>query len=84
MVQYSISIGLGIAATVEAHVNNGGQDIVRGYRGALWLGIGFAAVAFFIVVFFVRDTRFDKTENEKDAASSTDGAFETSIDKPNA
>ncbi|RHZ52828.1 uncharacterized protein CDV56_103543 [Aspergillus thermomutatus] len=84
VVQYSISIGLGIAATVEGHVNNGGKDIVRGYRGALWLGIGFAAIAFFIVVFFVRDNRFDNKENEKDAASSTDGAFETSVDKANA
>jgi phosphotransferase system glucose/maltose/N-acetylglucosamine-specific IIC component len=83
-VQYSISIGLGIAATVEAHVNNGGKDIVRGYRGALWLGVGFAAIAFFIVVFFVRDSRFDKKDNEKDAASSTDGAYETPADKANA
>jgi MFS family permease len=84
VVQYSISIGLGIAATVEAHVNNGGKDIVRGYRGALWLGVGFAAIAFFIVVFFVRDSRFDKKDNEKDAASSTDGAYETPADKANA
>lgn len=59
VVQYSISIGLGIAATVESHVNKGGSDIVLGYRGAYWLGIGFSAVAFFIVVLFVRDTRFD-------------------------
>ncbi|KAL4738831.1 major facilitator superfamily domain-containing protein [Aspergillus similis] len=64
VVQYSISIGLGIAATVEAHVSNGGQDIIRGYRGALWFGIGSAAVGFFVVAFFVRDNRFDK-ENEK-------------------
>ncbi|GFF51660.1 uncharacterized MFS-type transporter C1683.03c [Aspergillus udagawae] len=84
VVQYSISIGLGIAATLEAHVNNGGKDIVRGYRGALWLGIGFAAVAFVIVLFFVRDTRFDKKDNEKDAASSTDGACEAPADKANA
>ncbi|KAL9107960.1 MAG: hypothetical protein Q9227_007175 [Pyrenula ochraceoflavens] len=58
VVQYSIAIGLGIAATVESHVNKGGKDIVRGFRGAWWLGIGFAAVAFLVVVFFVRDTRF--------------------------
>ena len=61
VVQYSISIGLGIAATVEAHVNKGGNDVVLGYRGAWWLGIGFAGVAFLVVVFFVRDHRFDKT-----------------------
>lgn len=65
VVQYSIAIGLGIAATVESHVNKGGSDIVLGYRGAYWLGIGFAAVAFFIVALFVRDHRFDGTNNAK-------------------
>ena len=66
VVLYSISLGLGIAATVEAHVNKNGADIVLGYRGALWLGIGFAAIAFFIVVLFVRDPRFaKKMEDEK-------------------
>lgn len=63
VVQYSIAIGLGIAATVEAHVNKGGSDIVLGYRVAYWLGIGFAAVAFFVVVLFVRDDRFDGPKN---------------------
>jgi len=72
VVQYSIAIGLGIAATVEIHVSKHGKDIVRGYRGALWLGIGFAAVAFFIVVFFVRDNRFDK---EKDVETDNEDVF---------
>ncbi|KAL8644877.1 MAG: hypothetical protein Q9210_007025 [Variospora velana] len=44
VVQYSLAIGLGIAATVETHVNKGGQDLILGYRGAWWLRIGFAAV----------------------------------------
>ncbi|PYH43126.1 uncharacterized protein BP01DRAFT_108936 [Aspergillus saccharolyticus JOP 1030-1] len=83
VVQYSISIGLGIAATVEAHVNDNGKDVIHGYRGALWLGIAFAAVAFFIVVLFIRDHRFDQ-EPEKDGAASTDGAFEMPTDKPPA
>ncbi|PYH84643.1 MFS general substrate transporter [Aspergillus uvarum CBS 121591] len=81
VVQYSISIGLGIAATVEAHVNRGGDDVVRGYRGALWLGVGFAAIGFFIVALFVRDSRFNKQEkNGKVNASSMDSA-EMPIDK---
>ena len=63
VVQYSIAIGLGIAATVEAHVNKGGSDLILGYRGALWLGICFAAVGFFVVVLFVRDRRFDGEKN---------------------
>lgn len=65
VVQISIAIGLGIAATVESHVNKGGRDIALGYRGAHWLGIGFAAVAFFVVLFFVRDDRFDESKNTK-------------------
>jgi len=76
VVQYSIAIGLGIAATVEAHVNKGGSDIVLGYRGAYWLGIGFAAVALFVVVLFVRDHRSDGTKNAGKEAKSNDGTVE--------
>ena len=72
VVQYSIAIGLGIAATVEAHVNKGGSDVILGYRGAYWLGIGLAAVAFFIVVFFVRDHRFDGSKNMKEVKGDGD------------
>lgn len=71
MVHYSISIGLGIAATVERHVNKGGSDILLGYRGAYWLGIAFAAIAFFVVVLFVRDDRFDKENVEVASNEST-------------
>jgi hypothetical protein len=41
VVNYSISLGLGFAGTVEVHVNNGGrtqQDLLRGYRGAFYMG----------------------------------------------
>ncbi|RAL03892.1 MFS transporter [Aspergillus ibericus CBS 121593] len=43
VVNYSISLGLGFAGTVEVHVNNGGttfHDTLKGYRSALYLGIG--------------------------------------------
>ncbi|MCJ1475047.1 hypothetical protein MMC13_003707 [Lambiella insularis] len=76
VVQYSIAIGLGIAATVEGHVNKGGSDLVLGYRGAFWLGIGFAAVAFFVAVLFVRDHRFDGTKNAENEVRSNDGTDE--------
>ncbi|KAJ5501220.1 Major facilitator superfamily domain general substrate transporter [Penicillium expansum] len=75
VVLYSISIGLGIAATVESHVNEGGQNLIRGYRGAFWLGIGFAAVGFFIVIFFVRDPRFEsKAEDQSGPEAITERA----------
>ncbi|KAI9697493.1 MAG: hypothetical protein M1820_007828 [Bogoriella megaspora] len=60
VVQYSIAIGLGIATTVESQLDKSGHDIAPGYRGAYGLGIGFAAVAFIMVIFFVRDPRFNK------------------------
>ncbi|GAV52731.1 hypothetical protein ZYGR_0AI00130 [Zygosaccharomyces rouxii] len=40
MVNYSISIGLGIAGTVEAHLNDDGRNVLRGYRSAMYTGIG--------------------------------------------
>lgn len=41
VVNYSISLGLGFAGTVEVHVNNGGKtpdDLLKGYRGAFYMG----------------------------------------------
>lgn len=76
VVQYSIAIGLGIAATVEAQVNKGGTEIVLGYRGVYWLGTGFAAFAFFVVVLFVRDPRFDGTKVAEKEFKSNDGTVE--------
>ena len=73
-VLYSIAIGLGFAATVETHVNKGGSDVVRGFRGAYWLGIGLAAVALIVVVLFVRDNRFDEV---KDPEKEVDSGYST-------
>lgn len=76
VVQYSIAVGLGVAAKVEAHVNKGGGDVVLGYRGVYWLGIGFVAVAFFVVVFFVRDHRFDGKVNTEMKSKTRAGTAE--------
>ncbi|KAI0271711.1 major facilitator superfamily domain-containing protein [Gloeopeniophorella convolvens] len=51
---YGLSTGLGFAGTVEAHVNKGGKDPVLGYRGALYLAIGFCVLALVIDLVFVR------------------------------
>jgi len=79
VVQYSIAIGLGIAATVETHASKGGKDIILGYRGAYWLGTGFAAVAFFVGILFIRDNRFDRTKNAKKEVQSNDGTVEEAL-----
>ncbi|KAM5349223.1 hypothetical protein ACJ41O_005730 [Fusarium nematophilum] len=57
---YGLATGLGFAGTVEYYTNNHGQDMVKGYRNGLYLGIGMAGMAFLLPLLFVRipkDTR---------------------------
>lgn len=57
---YATSIGLGFAGFVEVHTNDHGLSTVRGYRSALYFGMGMAAVALAICALGVRmpkDTR---------------------------
>lgn len=54
LLTYGLSTGLGFAGTVEANVNGGGKDELRGMRGAVYLGIGFATVALVLNLAFVR------------------------------
>ncbi|MCJ1305043.1 Low affinity NH4+ transporter [Hypocenomyce scalaris] len=58
VVNYSISIGLGIAGTVEVHVNNGGMnpaDILKGYRGAWYSAVGLSGLGVLFSLYFALD-----------------------------
>lgn len=57
IVNYSISIGLGIAGTVEVHVNRGGQDVLRGYRGAWYAAIGLSGLGVLLSFVFIFNER---------------------------
>lgn len=46
VVNYSISIGLGIAGTAEFQVLQGGGTQLEGYRAALYTAVGLACAAF--------------------------------------
>ena len=59
VVNYSISIGLGIAGTVESHVNNEGQDLLKGYRGALYAAVGLSGMAVLLSFLFVASERVE-------------------------
>ncbi|CAG8947443.1 unnamed protein product [Penicillium salamii] len=51
IVNYSVSLSLGFAGTVEVHVNNGGTtpaDLLKGYRGALYVAIGLGGLGMFL------------------------------------
>ncbi|KAI0435807.1 major facilitator superfamily transporter [Xylaria telfairii] len=50
VVNYSISLGVGFAGTVEVHVNHG--DKLAGYRGGLYLGTSVAALGLVISLIF--------------------------------
>ncbi|TVY81369.1 Drug resistance protein, partial [Lachnellula suecica] len=55
IVNYSISLALGFAGTVETHVNNGGktkEDLLKGYRGAWYLSCGLAGLGIALTMVF--------------------------------
>ena len=63
IVNYSISLGLGFAGTLETNINRGGltkEDRLRGYRGALWLGVGLAGLGLVLSLVFVAKERRKK------------------------
>ncbi|KAF2104012.1 MFS general substrate transporter [Rhizodiscina lignyota] len=56
VVNYSISLGLGFAGTVQSQVDNGGQttaDVLKGYRSAEYMGIGLAGLGLCLSILFV-------------------------------
>lgn len=60
VINYSISIGLGFAGTVETNINDGGKnedDRLLGYRGALWFSVGLAGLGFVLSLLFVAKGR---------------------------
>ncbi|KAK5107688.1 hypothetical protein LTR62_000923 [Meristemomyces frigidus] len=62
IVNYSISLGLGFAGTVEVHVNRGGttyNDKLRGYRGGLYMGTSLAGLGLVLSIIFVSKTYWD-------------------------
>ncbi|MCJ1390442.1 hypothetical protein MMC18_003301 [Xylographa bjoerkii] len=53
IVNYSISIGLGIAGTVESQVDSGGTNNLDGYRGAFYAGMGLSGSGILLSIYFV-------------------------------
>ncbi|KAE8395804.1 major facilitator superfamily-domain-containing protein [Aspergillus alliaceus] len=62
VVKYSISIGLGFAGTVESQVNNNGADILKGYRGASYMGIRLVGLGVGIASLFALRTLTQRTQ----------------------
>lgn len=56
VVNYSISLGLGLASTVEVRVNHGGRDIMAGIHGGWLFGVGLGGLGILICAIFVTKT----------------------------
>ena len=65
LVNYSISIGLGIGGTVEVHVNRGNEDLLRGYRGAWYAGIGLSGMGLVLALYFILSEQIQRRRNVK-------------------
>ena len=64
VVNYSISLSLGFAGTIESHVDRGSRtpaDVLLGYRGAWYMGTGLASFGLFLsMVFVIKGYRRDR------------------------
>jgi MFS family permease len=79
VVNYSISIGLGFAGTVEVQVNNGGHtpsDVLKGYRGALYMAVGLAGLGLGISTMFLARSHWHdyRRWKQEDAPKASEAA----------
>ncbi|XXH00823.1 hypothetical protein Hte_007174 [Hypoxylon texense] len=68
VVNYSVSLSLGFAGTVEMRVDHGGSsesdNVLRGYRGALYLAIGLAGLGLATSLVFVVKQAWNDPESK--------------------
>lgn len=76
-VNYSISLGLGFAGTVEENTNHEGNTkeevLLDGYRSAIYMGIGLATLGILLAIVFLlksywEDHRKRQAEVRKEVA----------------
>ena len=54
VINWSISLGLGIAGTIESQMIKMGKTTLEGYRSALYAGIGLSGISIIVVLLFCR------------------------------
>jgi hypothetical protein len=82
VVNYSISIGVGMAGTVEVHVNRGGEtkaDRLLGYRGALYLAVALSGLGMCVSLLFLLKTYIE--EKRDMSAADYEGEANITINK---
>ncbi|GMF69804.1 hypothetical protein BDV35DRAFT_388183 [Aspergillus flavus] len=80
VVNYSISLSLGFAGTVEVHVNIGGQTpgyVLKGYHGCMYLAIGLSGLGMALSALYTfRSYREDRKMSRGDSTDSETGVSE--------
>lgn len=72
VVNYSISIGLGLAGTVQAYVNQPDQDVLKGYRAASYMGTGLAGLGIIIAsLYVIQDCVLSKKAKNNDSSNNS-------------
>ena len=75
VINYSISIGLGIAGTVEGQVNDGGNELLIGYRGAWYVGIGLDILGISLAICLILSWRATLKQKAKAQAYEKGAAY---------
>ncbi|KAL7960840.1 MFS general substrate transporter [Trichoderma compactum] len=70
-INYSISLSLGFAGTIETQLNHHGSDLLRGYRSALYFSVGLAGFGMVLTLLFMF---VSWRRSRKPATSSTPAA----------
>ncbi|GKT43046.1 drug resistance protein YOR378W [Colletotrichum spaethianum] len=80
VVNYGIALGVGFAGTVEVQVNNGGEtkeDQFRGFRGALYMGVGLAGLGFGIALTFLARELRHRRDAKRNEGRAEEAQLET-------
>lgn len=70
VINYSISIGLGIAGTVDSQVNGGGTKVLLGYRSAWYVGIGLDSLGIFLAICLIFSWRATIKQREREQVNT--------------
>lgn len=65
VINWSISLGLGIAGTIESELMKNGKTTLESYRGALYSGIGLSGAGVLVALVFCRVPKPSTPQEEK-------------------
>ncbi|CAD6643177.1 BAG_1a_G0042500.mRNA.1.CDS.1 [Saccharomyces cerevisiae] len=66
VINYSASLCLGMGGTVEHQINKSGNDLLKGYRAAVYLGVGLASLGVVISVTYMLENLWNRHRKSED------------------